>query len=59
MNKKDYNYIKGQIHLAEHNKKFYELLGSEYDKDAQFWRGCLNALNLLWLQAKNNYKLDK
>lgn len=58
MNKADYNYLSTQMAQAEKNKAFYDKLGSEYIKDSQFWRGYLNALNLIWLQSKHNYKLD-
>jgi len=57
MNAKDYKHLKEEIKKAEENKVFYEKLGSDYTKDFSFWSGYLNAINLLWLQAKNNYKL--
>jgi hypothetical protein len=57
MNKADYNYLKEKIKHAEESKALYDMLGSNYDKESQFWRGSLNALNLMWLQAKHDYKL--
>ena len=57
MNTKDYKYISSEIKKADSNKKFYDNLGPEYINDSKFWTGYLNALNLIWLQSKNNYKL--
>ena len=64
MNARDYKYLKEKTYDAEKSIKLYNDLnaisdsGIEYNKEVQFWRGTLNALNLLWLNAKNFYKFD-
>ena len=56
MNTKDFKYLKSQIIQAEDNLNFYKK-HIDMRNEQNFWKGYLNALNLIWLQAKNNYKL--
>tara|TARA_R110000772_G_scaffold194749_5_gene305502 strand:+ start:716 stop:895 length:180 start_codon:yes stop_codon:yes gene_type:complete len=58
MRKADYNYLSQEIKKAEHYLAFYEgLTDGDYSKDIYFWKGYLNAVELSWLQSKNNYKI--
>jgi hypothetical protein len=57
MNKVDWKFLKERTKKAEENVKFYKgLTDGDYKRDIRFWEGHLNALNLMWLSAKNNHK---
>jgi len=58
MNNTDYNYLANEIKKAESYLKFFEgVKDGNYTNEINFWKGYLNAVNLAWLQSKNNYKL--
>tara|TARA_R110000796_G_scaffold59371_1_gene136782 strand:+ start:1847 stop:2041 length:195 start_codon:yes stop_codon:yes gene_type:complete len=60
MNIKDKKYLASRLELATNAIAMYDKLAiedSKYDKDATFWRGYKNALELLGLNSRTNYKL--